>query len=321
MGVCCRSFSTATGKASLAFADFSSTKVDRRRVLELLEDLESPDKEKVSDAFQKLSTMGTGSWPLLEKELDLHPPAVRDKIAVLLKNRTDPTLGEMVLVDSELRVAARSSDGGVLLYSKGGVSVINADGDQNLVYPAWISVRPGQPIRLMPGSVWGELTPGTKRFYGVSGGEWIMSDDGVGPQEAVGTFLMDPILHKSEIKYNELVGTDRRGRWLFREPMHADGTRSTATLVIDPTLPPVVPRLPVWAFKNAGKVGCDQHGWAAYEDRGSNIWLITENGFELMEKKTDAFVSAAEELSKMKLPRDHSSEHARCHDTSLHHGV
>ena len=289
------------GKSSLAITDFNTTKIDRKLVLELLEQLDSPQHEKRNTAFRQLSTYGTGLWPILEAEMDNQPPSVREKMTELLKNKTDPTLGEMSLVDSELKLAARSPDGSVLLYTKGGVSVTNVDGDQTLAAPAWISVRPGQPIQLLLGQVWSDLTPNQKRFYSV-GGEWITSDDVLGPREMIGTFEWAAILRTGDVKYNEYIGIDRRGRWLFREPTAADGTVSTETLILDPTLPPVSPRLPVWDFAvNGGSVGCDDRGWPAYKDKGENVWIINEGGFQLLDRKKNRYISDPIELAN--LPR------------------
>ena len=290
------------GKSSLAITDFSTTKVDRRHVLELLEQLDHPDHAKRDAAFRELSTYGSGLWPILEAEMDNQPPSVREKMAELLKNKTDPTLGEMSLVDSELKLASRAPDGSVLLYTKGGVSVTNVDGDQTLAAPAWISIRPGQPIQLMLGQVWADLTPNQKRFYSV-GNEWIVSDDVLGPREMIGTFEWAAILRKSDVKYNDFIGIDRHGRWFFREPMPASGTRPTETLVLDPTLPPVSPRLPVWEFAAiGGSAGCDDRGWPAYKDKGENVWLIGEGGFQLLDKKKGHYISDPAVLAKIPQP-------------------
>ena len=290
------------GKSSLSITDFSTTKVDKPRVLALLEQLDSPDHEKRDAAFRQLSTYGSGLWPILEAELDNQPPSVREKMAELLKNKTDPTLGEMSLVDSELKLAARAPDGSVLLYSRGGVSVTNVDGDQTLASPAWVSVRPGQPIQLMLGQAWADLTPNQKKFYSV-GSEWIVSDDVFGPREMIGTFQWAPILRKSDAKYNELIGIDRQGRWFFREPTAANGARPVESLVLDPTLPPIAPRLPVWEFAAmGGTVGCEDHGWPAYKDKGENVWIIGEGGFQLLDKKHNHYIFDPVELANISPP-------------------
>jgi hypothetical protein len=305
-------------KVRLAITDFANAKLDRRHVLELLAALEDKDREKRDAAFRELSTYGTGLWPILEEEMDNQPPAVREKMAELLKNKTNPTLGEMELVDSQLRLVARSHDGGALLYTKGGVAVINVDGDQTLAEPAWISVRSGQPIRLMLGPVWNDLTPNNKRFYPLGAADWVVSDEGNGPQQIVGTFELEPILRKGELQYSVFVGTDRRGRWLFHRPTEEGKAETNETLVLDPTLPPVKPRLPVWDFaavatmaqQNAANnngppvgvtptVGCDDHDFPAYQDRGGNVWIIGEYGFSLMGKNSgDHYITEAGAIAK-----------------------
>ena len=83
------------------------------------------------------------------------------------------------------------------------------------------------------------------------------------------------------------------------------------TLVLDPTLPPVTPRLPVWDFMAAGgTVGCDDRDLPAYEDRGGNVWVITDSGYKLMDKKANHYVTEAGALAKRTRtygPRDGSA--------------
>ncbi len=295
------------GRVRLAFTDFNDAKVDPGVVKPLIEQLDDAEVEKRQEAYRALSTYGTALWPVLEKEMDNQPAGVQEKLRQLLKNKTDPTLGEMSLVDSRMKLAARTPDGGALFYAKGGVSVVNVDGDQDLVAPAWVSARPGTPVRLMIGSVWADLTPTDKRFYAVGGGDWIISDEVQGPREMIGTFDLQPMLRKNEAKYSEFVGVDRRGRWLFREPEVAATTGNEnattvvrQTLIVDPNLPPVKPRLPVWEFSiKDGATGCDEGNWPAYRDKAGNIWVINEEGFQLLDMKKHQFISEAMELQKL----------------------
>ena len=289
------------GEARIAIVDLDVVKVDEKPVLQLIRQLDDDNPERRAAAFARLSTYGSGLWPILEREMPLQPAGVREKMAELLKNKTDPTLGEMTLIDTTLKLVARTPDGGALFYSKGGVSVTNVDGDQTLNAPAWIAARRGQPIRLQLGTVWNDLTPRNTRFYAMGGDDWIVSDDVLGPREFIGTFDLQPILRKNEVKYNEFVGVDRHGRWFFREP--AAIAKATETLVLDPTLPPVSPRLPVWEFAAVGDaVGCDENDWPAYRDKAGNVWTIRENGFELQPKtkgqiKGGEFISDPQELA------------------------
>ena len=290
---------TDDGDARLAITDFNTTQIDPRQVIQLLEQLNSPSIELRTAAFHQLSTYGTGLWPILETQMKNQPTSVQEKMAELLKNKTDPTLGEMTLVDTQLKLVARDPDGGVLLFSKGGVSVKNVDLDETLAAPAWINVRPGQPIRLMLGQAWEDLTPSRNRFYAIGDGDWIVSDEENGPREFIGTFDLSPILRKSEVKYSEFVGIDRHGRWFFRERVGTDGGEPLETLILDPTLPPVSPRLPVWEFRaDGGTVGCDDQDWPAYKDRAGNVWIIGENGFQLLDEKKNHFIDNPADLAK-----------------------
>jgi hypothetical protein len=278
----------------------NTTQVDQKQVLGLIDQLDSRDAEARKTAFQQLAIYGSSLWPIIEKEMLKRPDGVKEKLAELLKNKTEPTLGEMSLVDPRLTLAARTADGGALFYDAGGVSVTNVDGDQTLVSPAWISVLPGQPIHLMIGDAWANLTPEHKTFYSLGGADWIVGDEAKGPEEIVGTFNLQPILKKSEAKYSEFVGVDRRGRWLFRKP----GVEGSDTLLLDPTLPPITPRLPVWEF-SAGKeavIGWDENDWPSYKDKSDNVWIIDEYGFHVQDKKVGKFLSEPSDVPKLRAP-------------------
>jgi len=269
-------------------------------VVQLIDQLDSRDAEQRKGAFQKLAMYGSSLWPILEEQMPSRPDGVKEKLTELLKNKTDPTLGEMSLVDPRLVLAARTYDGGALFYDEGGVSVINVDGDQTLVPDAWISVLSGQPIHLLVGQAWAGLTPERKKFYNIGGADWIVADEAKGPQEIVGTFGLEPVLKKDEVQYSEFAGADRRGRWLFRDPTH----ESPGTLILDPTLPPVKPHLPVWAF-TAGMdatTGWDARDFPAYKDKAENVWVIDEFGFHVQDKAKEKFLFERSDIPRPVAP-------------------
>src|SRR5207248_666744 len=47
-----------------------------------------------------------------------------------------------------------------------------------------------------------------------------------------------------------------------------------------------------------GTVGCDDRDLPAYEDRGGNVWVITDAGYKLMDKKANHYVTEAGALAK-----------------------
>jgi len=93
----------------------------------------------------------------------------------------------------------------------------------------------------------------------------------LGPERFLGNHF-EPMLRKTEREFRTVVGTDRRGRWLFRKDPD-DGT----TLVVDPTLPDPTPRLPVWQYPvEGGTVGWTLQGWPVVKRGGA--WVIEKDG-------------------------------------------
>jgi hypothetical protein len=100
------------------------------------------------------------------------------------------------------------------------------------------------------------------------------------------------MLRKSERMYRNVIGTDRRGRWLFkRDP--DDGS----TLIIDPTLPDATPRLPVWQYPvEGGAVGWTIEGWPVVKRGGA--WVIEKDGTRPL-KPNEEFYTDPREMPDM----------------------
>src|SRR5947208_1763993 len=82
-------------------------------------------------------------------------------------------------------------------------------------------------------------------------------------------------------QFTRFIGFDRRGRWIFKPQSTA-----TSTLVIDPTLPDVRPRLPVWVYPvKDGKVGWTAQHWPVI-DRGG-AWVLIDKGWRPLDKATE----------------------------------
>ena len=189
----------------------------------------------------------------------------------------------MTLLGSKtLNLVARLADGGTVFYAQAGVSIPNLDdpdaGPQFRV-PAWISsIRPGRAIELLPDALTADLTPGQSRLY-ANGNDWIVSNDLRGPRRFVGNGFVT-LLRKSEHDFSEFAGLDRRGRWLFHKPAaQASTTQASATqpttspatqddetLIIDPTLPDPIPRLPVVGGRYRRRIRVDQRWLAGDEE-------------------------------------------------------
>ena len=85
-----------------------------------------------------------------------------------------------------------------------------------------------------------------------------MSDPTVGPRRWVGLTLLPPLLPKELADFDTVVAIDARRRWLLTSKK-----RPGDTLLIDPTLPDVTPRLPVWTINAPNGAGRTDDGWPA----------------------------------------------------------
>ena len=279
-----------TGGAQLSMAVLDRVEVDEKKIAALVESLADPDESKRQVAYKQLTTFGSGIWPILEKMMNEQEPEAQLRLRLLLKDKVEPSLGGMKLLgDKVLRLAARLDDGGSVFYAEEGVNIPNPDpdADPTIVAPAWLSIRPGMPIELLPPAMITDLKPGVAKIYAV-GADWLVNSDVRGPRRFVGNTLVN-LLRKSEYPYSELLGEDRRGRWLLRRPAAAATQPSTlpaaeanATLIIDPTLPDPTPRLPVWVFKNAKTVGWDKDNWPVVKD--ISAYALHEDSWRLLDE-------------------------------------
>jgi hypothetical protein len=110
----------------------------------------------------------------------------------------------------------------------------------------------------------GELDPDASEVLAPRN-EWVVAGDAPGPRRWVGNGLV-PLLRKSEREYGELVGVDRRGRWLFRKPGD-----DRETLILDPSLPDPTPKLPFWEYTTAQAFGWDARDYPTRPPRGRRL--------------------------------------------------
>ena len=89
------------GKVRLALAALEDERIDTKRIEELVSDLSALEESKRSAARAQLGRYGPGLWPIVEKLIDEQPPGGRAALRDLLKDRIQPTLGGMTLIDGD----------------------------------------------------------------------------------------------------------------------------------------------------------------------------------------------------------------------------
>jgi hypothetical protein len=272
------------GNAQVTLAVTETASVDEKRISLLVDKLSDPDPDQRSRAYEELTRYGSALWPVLEKLLDNQPPETQARLRELLKGKLQPTLGALRLSPGPLQTITRNRDGGIVLYAEAGVTIARGDEEPESVVPAWISVRPGRAVQLLPDTMTTDLQPGACQIISW-GDEWIVWDMVQGPRRFLGNHL-EPMLRKNEQEYQQFFAIDRRGRWMFRNP-----ASKSDTLIIDPTLPDPRPKLPIWVYEvSKGKAGWSKDNWPAI-DRGG-AWKLKESGWEPMdEAKGDALIT------------------------------
>ena len=238
--------------------------VDDNILRQLVRQLNDIDQDVRRKALADLSNFGPGAWPLLQKLMPNQPPQAKVLIAQLLRDKNRPTLSGMTLLGKrELKLINRLSDGGVVFYADQGVSIPESDDQTSVTAPAWLSIRPGHYVELLPAAILVDLKPGSCNFD-VVGDQWIVTSDARGPRLFYGNGTAT-ILRKDELAFTQVVGMDQLGRWLFRKPQSSN-EQAPETLVIDPHLPDPTPRLPVWQLAIAQTVGWDKDNWPVVQN-------------------------------------------------------
>ncbi|HEV8604926.1 MAG TPA: hypothetical protein VGQ99_06150 [Tepidisphaeraceae bacterium] len=304
------------GKVRLAYAALDAKDIDEQRVSRLIIDLSDTDAQKREKAFAELTKFGPGLWPIAEKMMDSALPEAQERLKSLLKSKLTPLLGGMQLADAKLRVASRFPDGGVLFFAENGVLLPRGDLEPFVVHPAWIVARPGMAVQLLDQEMTQSMDAARSQIAAV-GTEWIITDPVLGPQRLFGGLLV-PLLRKNEMQFSELVGIDARGRFIFREPSKNDRpilTTQPATtqptsrpalpalvhlsdspsLIIDPTLPDPIPRLPVWhIIVKQGSVGWTADDWPVMKAGGA--WALATKDWRSLDEKTEKVLSRPEDV-------------------------
>jgi len=250
-------------KVSVRLVPLDGGEVDQKKVAALIEQLSDDDQRKRDAASEALAALPPSIWPILEKALDGQAPDAQVRLRRVMKSHAVPTLGEMRLLDGRLKVVARQRDGSVLGYADAGVAIPRGEDEPELLAHAWLSLRPGEAVQLLPDRMVANLTPGSSRLA-VTGSDWVISDDAGGPRWFTGNDFV-PMTPKVQRAFSELYGRDVEGRWLLRKPGDAE-----SVLVIDQHLPDLTPRLPVWSINcHGGQVGWDGKNYPVMKRGGS----------------------------------------------------
>ena len=271
------------GKLSLALSPLDTPQLDETALNQLIDQLSDDDPDKRNAAYAQLTRYGPASWPILEKKLNDQPPEAQMRMQQLLRNRIQPTLGGRSLVDGTAKVVSRFDDGGILLHTAAGVSIPKQDKPPEIVKPAWISIRPGMAIELLDPVLVKDADPAKQHVFAFDN-EWIIADPVQGPRRLFGNHL-EPMLNKDESTFTTVIGYDRRGRWLFRKSPDAK-----ETLILDPTLPDLTPRLPVWLMAvDQGSTGWTNTNWPAIKRGGA--WALSESGWRPLDEKKEPMLT------------------------------
>jgi hypothetical protein len=319
----------------LGFFDLDHAQIEVDKIKKLAYKLGDDDEKVRDDAFKELTRYGPSIWPILKSMYDDAVPEAQSRMKQLLRNQAAPLLGGMSLSGDDIRLVCRNDDGSAVFYTEKGVESPGPEGEPAVTAPAWLAVRPGHSVELLPASLTVDLKPDKVRITPVVD-EWIVDSDVRGPRRFIGNGFVN-LLKKDEAEFTQLVGEDHRGRWLFRKPVSpgratavgnpvtaptTDSTGSTGsaslpqagagqapasepsttqpattqaaaqtrpaqvaddtveTLIIDPTMPNLVPRLPVWNYTTADEVGWDRDDWPAVKQL-NNVSRLTDNGWEV----------------------------------------
>ena len=275
----------AAGDAVLSAVPLDAVPVDESRVSRLVNELSDSDPRVREKAFAALAQYGPGVWPTLERLAEAEPAFIRRQIEVLLGDKTRPTLGGLTPEPGPVEVREELGDGGVILNFKNGILLPDSAGITILQRPALLVVRPGRRTRLLDPLMTAdvEADPATRVF--VWGDEWVVSRPGESPKRWLVNHF-EPLLGPDRAEWQQLVGIDAMGRWLFQKgqgrPTAAEAAAPQVrpTLVRDNRLPDPTPRLPVWLLPVAanGTAGWDAQGWPVIKSGG--VWRLREQDWE-----------------------------------------
>lgn len=267
------------GKVRLAIVPLESEPAAAADVRKLIAQLSDDDSEVRVAAHAQLAAMGPSAWAVIEKAIPSLPLEARARAQQIIAARTEPRLGRFQLVDSALRPIWRLGDGGVVMLAEQGVLTMRDDPNEVPVVPAWVAIRPGMTISLLPPALTRYLTIGTLELDAI-GSDWVITDETEGARIFFGQELQS-ITREADRKYRHVVGVDNDGRILLATAPAQVAAKAIVAdyLLIDPRVADPTPVLPVWTMTvPQGETGWDKNNWPAVK-RGQP-WSLHEDGWE-----------------------------------------
>jgi hypothetical protein len=282
------------GSITVQTAALETTPIDESAIEKLVAQLSDIDADVRRTAVSELANYGPGAWPSLTRLAEDQPPQAKLLLREILKDKNHPTLSGMTLLGSQsLQLVTHLSDGGVVFYAAQGVSIPDLNGDPVTFAPAWLSVRPGHFVELLPATLVADLKPDDGGLD-VIGDQWIANTNTQGPRLFYGNGFAT-LLRKSERQFSQVIGMDQRGRWLFRKPAATDDKQTSGaddqTLILDPHLPDPTPRLPVWNLAIAKNVGWDRDNWPVIQNGAA--FALTASDWRGLGKDEEFFTRIA----------------------------
>jgi hypothetical protein len=270
---------TMPGKVRLAIVPLETASADTAEIQKLLTQLSDDDGGVRADAHAKLAAMGPSAWDVIEKSIPTLPLEARARAEQIVGARSEPRLGRFALVDDALRPIWRLSDGGTVMLAEQGVMTTRDNPAEIPTVPAWVCIRPGYTISLLPPGLTKSLTIGGLDVDAV-GSDWVLSDEAEGARIFFGQELQ-PITREADRKYRHVVGVDNDGRILLATAPADVAAKAVKPdyLLIDPRVADPTPVLPIWTMTvPQGETGWDQKNWPAVK-RGQP-WSLQEDGWE-----------------------------------------
>ena len=244
--------------------------------------------------LERLNEYGPGVFSILESLAPTASPEAQSRIAEILQGRLTTKLGGMQINANQLSVFKRLRDGGVILFAPQGVSIARAGQDPEVISPDYVVIRPGQPVRELPGAISASLAKNLTAVDALSD-EWIVNSSDAGVERYLPPDQFVPLVRPNETAYTHVAAIDGRGRWLLQK---TDATAAVttpsnngSTLILDPTVPDPTPRLAIWMIDVANKTGWDKSDWPALE-KGTAAWTISDRDWQPLEGSGDAIVTA-----------------------------
>jgi hypothetical protein len=257
----------------LVLEPLDSPSIDENQIDSLVDQLDDPDPDKRTEAFEKLTQYGPGIYPILQKVRPNASPIAGPRIDQILASASQTTLGGMEIQDNLLTLTARLSDSGAVFFAPHGVLLDREKGPPQEINPAYLVVRPGRYIQLLPTGLANFVDEQTR--LSAFKDDWIAAKPNLGISRFLPPDQLTPLLRPSEQKFTRWVGIDSHGRWIF-QPQDSQ----EPTLILDPTVPDPSPRLAIWTIHSGDEVGWNSAGWPVV--MRNSRWILTDHDWELL---------------------------------------